>query len=96
MPEPRLERSERKNRANKTPHPVHHIHVSNLTSGRNCTKVSLAIPRSDIIHEHTSLPGQALNQQASDCERQSRAGEREGRLMRSTGKTFIKVEIEVT
>lgn len=78
MPEPRLERSERKKKLTNhhiLPPPVHHIHVTNFSSGRNCTEVSLAIPRSEIIHEHPGLPGQALNQQASDCERQSRAGE---------------------
>lgn len=73
MPEPRLERSVR-TKQTKTPHLFHHIHVGNLTSGRNCTKVSLVIPRSEILHEHTSLLGQALDQQASDCERQFRAG----------------------
>lgn len=77
MPEPRLERSERKKiNKQKNPSPsCSPYHARNLTSGKICTKVSLAIPRNEIIHEHTSLLGQALNQQASDCERQSRAGE---------------------
>lgn len=92
VPEARLGRSERKKpRQTKRPHPLHHIHVSIFTSGRNCRKTRLAIPRAGVIDEQRSFQVRPWISKAVPVK--GRAG---GRWMGSTRRTLINVEIEVT